>query len=220
MKQIILVTILSLILVAPLMAGNQIIEHDIFIFENQLTVDFDFENLFDQNLLTEIKYGYPLHIKLTVSQQIPVQLWFDKTELSKSANISLEYQKFGSRYSLNLKNFSGETSQQLCRDIQIVIEEINEQLILQLGTLDRFNLNQKYYFSFKLELRRLTAREINRASDWYQGKPNQPPDSSQAHDNLPEYLFDQLLNVSGLGPRKFDFDSQVFKIKHLKAVTQ
>jgi hypothetical protein len=132
--------------------------------------------------------------------------------------MKIEYQSFGTRFSLRLAGFGGIGHEKNYKNIKLLVEDLNDLLILHAEKINALDPNDKFYFCFKLELRGLTEHEISRASDWYRGKKPSADDTLEKGDDLPKTIFKQLLNLSGLGPAKFEFKSFIFQTKRLKIV--
>ena len=214
----IIVTLGIFILLINTADGKNLIAHDIFIYNNQLTTAFDFSELFDQTFLDEFEAGYPLYLKFTVNLHKSVPLWFDPTLKSYSASLMLEHEKFGDRYKLKIFNYNSTVYEFTHQDIGEIIDHINDRMILAVAQTAGLNAGDKMYLRFILKLRRLTAKDISRASDWYRGKSTPAKDSGFKGEELPIHIFDQILNISGLGPRKIEIQSQLFNLNQLKTV--
>ena len=200
------------------MAGKNIISHDIFIYEDQVTLAPDLSALFDQELLREFEAGYPLYMSFTVDLQKSIPLWFDQTIITHTSTLMLEHQKFGDRFNLKLLTYDSTICTFTHRNIKDIVDQINEKLILAVAPVDRLNPDDKLQLRFTLKLRHLSARDISRAGNWYRGKNPQVIDSNSKGEDLPIYLFDQILNISGLGPRKIESHSELFNIRSLRTV--
>lgn len=194
------------------------LDYDIFLFENKLTVDFDFAGLFPPDLVNSIKKGFPLHIDFKVELKKSVPIWFDPTLDRHQAFINVEYQSFGARYSLNVLDFTGELHRQTYKQLENMIAGMNEFLILDCDSVRKFDPYQNLYFNFALELRRLTADEIGHAGDWYRGKSPDKADTSRKLPESHENILDQLLDITGMGPTKYHYSSYIFKPSELKEV--
>ena len=212
------ISLCVILLFAQTVAGKNFISHDIFIYENQVTLAPDISAVFDRDLLREFEAGYPLYLSFTVDLQKSVPLWFDQTINTHTASLMLVHQKFGDRFNLKLFGYDSTIYTVTLHDIDDIVDQINEKLILAVAPIDRLNSEDKLYLRFTLKLRHLSARDISRASDWYRGKNPEVSDSNSNGEDLPIYLFDQILNISGLGPRKIESHSRLFNLGTLRTV--
>ncbi len=194
------------------------IDYDIFIFNDRLTVDFDLAPLFNPERVKSIKTGYPLYIRFRVQLKRYLPLWFDPQVEEDECLMKIEYQSFGTRFGLSLAGFGEITHEKNYRNIKRLLEDLGDLMIMRSKKINSLDPNDNFYFCFKLELRSLTEREISRASDWYRGKKPSPDDTLEKGADLPKTIFKQLLNLSGLGPAKYEFKSFIFRTKELKIV--
>jgi len=194
-------------------ASDDVIDHEIFIFENHLTVAFDFAPLFNQHRIDKIKSGSPLYINFKVQLKKYSPIWFDPILDEYECLAKIEYKPFGSRCKMDFISFEGEEYSLSHKTIGGLLDDLRDLLFLQSEKIEDLDRSDHYYFSFKMKLRGLTAKEISRAGDWYRGKTS---DTAQKGDKLPEKAFKQLLDISGMGPEKIQFPSKLFKITHLR----
>lgn len=194
------------------------IDYDIFIFNDRLTVDFDLSPVFSQERVKSIKTGYPLYIRFRVQLKRHLPLWFDPQVEEYECLMKIEYQSFGTRFGLGLAGFGGITHEKSYKNIERLSEDLSDLMILRSKEINSLDPDDNFFFCFKLELRSLTEREISRASDWYRGKQPSPDDTLEKGADLPKTIFKQLLNLSGLGPAKYEFKSFIFRTKELKIV--
>ncbi len=206
------------LLSAAVYAGDNSLDYDIFIFDGRLTADFDFSGLFNPDLLSSIKKGFPLHIDFVSELKKSIPVWFDPTLDNYRSYINIEYKSFGARFEMNVLDFAGELHQQTFKLFENLISGLNEILILECDSIRNYKPDDNLYFNYKIEIRRLTADEIAHAGDWYRGKTSAGGDTSQKSPKNNENIFDQLLDITGMGPAKYHFSSYIFKPAELKEV--
>jgi Domain of unknown function (DUF4390) len=201
------------LLTGTVYASDAVVDQEVFIFEDHLTVAFDFEPLFDQHRISRIKSGSPLYINLSVQLKKYSSMWFDPVLKEYKCLIKIEYQPFGSRCKIDFVNFEGEEYSYTYKTIGGLVDDLRDLLFLQSDKVENLSRSDNYYFCFNLELRGLTAKEISRAGDWYRGKKGNIVPKGE---KLPEKAFRRLLDISGMGPEKIQFNSHLFKISHLR----
>lgn len=207
-----------MLLCAEAYSARGSLDYDIFLFDNKLTVDFDFAGLFSPDLVSSIKKGFPLHIDFRIELKKSMPVWFDPTLDRHQAYINIEYQSFGARYAMTVLDFSGKLHQQTYKQLENMLAGLNEILILQCDSVREYKSNDNLYFNFVIEMRRLTADEISHAGDWYRGKGSGEADTSRKIPESHENIFDQLLDITGMGPTKYHLSSYIFKPSALKEV--
>jgi hypothetical protein len=218
-RRIIIVGLVVIFALPTLIYSSDLkIDYDIFIFNDCLTVDFDLSPVFSQERVKSIKTGYPLYIRFRVQLKKHLSLWFDPQIEEYECLMKIEYQSFGTRFQLGLAAFGGIAHEKNYKNIKRLLEDLNDLMIMRSKKINSLDPNDNFYFCFKLELRSLTEREISRASDWYRGKKRSADDTLEKGDDLPKTIFKQLLNLSGLGPAKYEFKSFIFRTKELKIV--
>jgi len=194
------------------------IGYDIFIFDNRLTVDFDFSSLFSEQRISSIKAGYPLYIRFRVQLKRHLSLWFDPELRKHECLLKAEYQGFGSRFHLDFFGFNGQVRKESFRGASGLLDRLNDLMILQSAKIDALDPDDNLYFCFNLELRSITTKEISQARNWYRGKQSGGDSAGEEDKGLPKQLFEQLLNLAGLGPTKYQLASYIFRITQLKTV--
>jgi hypothetical protein len=197
-------------------ADNAPFEYDIFIYDNQLTVDINCDRLFSKEMVESIKEGLPLHIDLTVTLKKSYSLWFDPTLEKHNCNAVIEYKPFGARFHLIMRSFEDSIISKSYKNIDGLKAILNESLLLVCGDRNNYKSKDNLYFDFNLELRRLTAQEIESASDWYSGETDS--DSGQKSSKFQQQIFEQLVDITGMGPVRHQISGFIFKLVELKEV--
>jgi hypothetical protein len=211
--------ILFLFNVNPLCADDlERIYYDIFNYDQHVTVDLDFSPVFDSALVKSLKQGFPVHIELVIELKKSYPFWFDPTLSKHQVSVHVEYKSFGSRFNLNMIGFEGQEFEKDFKHITQLLEELNELLILKSKSIKDLNLQDNYYLSFELELRRLTLVEIKQAGQWYLGHEDTVERNSDDSKNFPEQAFGQILDMAGMGPSRLKFSSYNFKPVRLKII--
>jgi len=199
-------------------AADITLDYDIFIFQNRLATDFNYSVLFNPELVAGIKKGFPLHIDFIVELKKSLPFWFDQALSRHRAFINIEYQSFGARFRMDILDFEGMLHQQVFKEISNMTSSLNEILVLECDSIGEYNADDNLYFDFLIRIRRLTADEISHAGDWYRGKTPGEKDTSPPTPGKHENIFDQVLNMTGLGPAKYHYSSYIFKPSALKEV--
>ncbi len=199
-------------------ADNAPFDYDIFIYDNRLTVDINCDRLLSEEMVESIKDGLPLHIDLTVTLKRSYSLWFDPALEKHSCSVTIDYKPFGSRFHLAIRSFEDRVINKSYKNINDLQAVLNESLLLICGHRENYNSGDNLYFDFNLELRRLTAEEIESASDWYSGEIKNESDSGQKSSKFQQKIFEQLVDITGMGPIKHHFSGFIFKLVDLKEV--
>ncbi|MBD3219574.1 MAG: DUF4390 domain-containing protein [candidate division Zixibacteria bacterium] len=207
---------ISLSTAGKLYADNAPFEYDIFIYDNRLTADINCDRLFSEEMVESIKEGLPLHIDLMVTLKKSHSLWFDPALEKHNCSATIEYKPFGARFHLIIRSFEDSVINKSYKNIDDLQAILNESLLLVCGDRKNYNSEDNLYFDFNLELRRLTAQEIENASDWYSGEIES--DSGQKSSNFQQKIFEQLVDITGMGPVRHQFSGFIFKLIELKEV--
>ncbi len=189
---------------------------ELFLYQNQLTAAFDLQSVLDSARFRSTKESYPLRLKFRVELKKSQSLWFDHIVDEKQAALEIEYQSFGSRYNLRLLPFDGKPFDNTYLTRNDILEALNERLLLSFGQVDNLNRTARYYLRLEIELKRLSAKDIQDASRWYRGLENDT--SHGSGQDFPVQILDNLLNISGFGAEKLVFQSPPFRVSDLKIV--
>jgi hypothetical protein len=201
-----------------LQAETQPFEYDIFIYNDRLTVDFNFKQMFSDEIVESIKEGFPLHIDLEVILKKSKSLWFDPAFKRYDCHATIEFKAFGARYSIFVRNFQGDALNESFKNIDELKVRLNEALLLVCDEVRDYDPGDNLYFEFNLELRRLTAREITNAGNWYSGTIRDDTGSGKKSPKFQQKIFEQLVDITGMGPEKHHFSGFIFKVIDLKEV--
>lgn len=199
-----------LVLIAPALSADAI-ECDIFVYDSIVTADLKLADMFTSELVSSIREGYPLHLEIEAHLKKSYPLWIDPALKKYQAQIHIEFQSFGSRFKLYLLDFNQEVTESSHRDFHKIVDEIDEHMILASKHINNLEYDDNYYFSFKLKQRRLTVAELSRAGQWYLGVEGSDSEQQSEASNLPEKAFEQVLDMTRMGPQKKQFNTPTFK---------
>jgi hypothetical protein len=208
--QIALHFICLLVIMAPLLAGEEL-KCDIFVYDSIVTADLKLAGMFTSELVSSIREGYPLHLEIEAHLKKSYPLWIDPTLKKYQAQIHIEFQSFGARFKLYLLDFNHEITESSDKDFFRIVNEIDERMILASKHINNLEYDDHYYFSFTLKQRRLTAAELSRAGQWYLGMESSDSEQQPEASNLPEKAFEQVLDMTRMGPEKREFSTFTFK---------
>jgi hypothetical protein len=144
--------------------------------------------------------------------------WFDPTLGKYECIANIEYKPFGARFGIAITDFENNVVRQSFKHFNDLLEKLNEALLLMCGRTADYDPDDNLYFEFKMELRRLTAEEIANAGKWYSGHKDSESDSFKKGANFQQKIFEQLVDITGMGPITHQFPGYIFKLVDLKQV--
>lgn len=170
------------------------------------------DKIFTQKTLKNLHLGFTIRIVYRMELWLSRRFWFDKLKAQEEITYELNYYIWPENYKCLITR-RDKIEPKVSDKVEEVAEWITNVEPLKIPTDDKFDFNDKYYYTIKADIATLTKKDIQELRQWLEDSDGEEENES----SISRATFKVISAfLSSRYHRKFSIASEKFRLKELE----